>query len=299
MARLILLESSPLQSTGQKFITYILCSLGGTLISSILLGIPAGWFANDSVMLCYILAFIAMIYLPSSIFLLIFKIPLLFPLLLVMEDINFIHSMTTFGIDRTLLLIQFPSTHKSMFSCIIIGILSCIGGGLLKEFFSLLQLEWNFKFPHHLFSPLNKNMKLAIILSILYYLSINANNILSVTLLNKSDAKLLLIIIAISQLSGKRLIKYLSDNNSNNISQVNKSSSSSSSIITTAKTSETNSQQSPESNTISDDEKDSQQNSNQNENNNNNLISNHQRVDSETSQSSVKRRSNRSKKEKN
>ena len=230
MAREMRLHASSELSTVQLFLAYITCALGGTALSSFLLGQPPGWLAVDAVCLCYVLCFIAMRYEPfASRFMHVFRVPLLLPWLVFMQDIGFSHAVTSFGVDRCLLSPSslyaaasphhaapsasfpffHPPTHLSFFSAIAVGWLSGTGGGLLRFGLRLLQPEWQFRFPSEVLAPPSVHVRLAFWCGLLYYALCNPHAYLPATLLSRADAKLVVMAIVVSQVSGKRLVNWL------------------------------------------------------------------------------------------
>ena len=232
MAREVRLHAHPDLSTIQLFLAYIACSLGGTALSSFLIGQPPGWLAVDSVCICYVVSFVLMRYEPfASFFLHIFRLPLLLPWLILMQDVGFSHSLSSFGIDRCLLSPSslyavatprhsmpsasfpyfHPPTHLSFFSAIAVGWLSGTGGGLLRFGLSLLDRQWRFRFPTEVLDPPSVHVRLALWCGLLYYGLCNPHGWLAVTVLSRADAKLVVMAVVVSQVSGKRLMRWLAD----------------------------------------------------------------------------------------
>ena len=233
MAREVRLHADPAQSAAQQFFAYILCSLGGTGMSSLLLGQPPGWLAVDRVCLCYVVSFALMRFPPfSSLFLHLFRLPLLLPFLIFFQDVGFSHALTSFGLDRALLSPSslyavsanpvyassapyfHPATHQSFFSAVVTAWLSATGGGHLRHSLSLLQADWSFSFPHALLSPPSLHSQLALLLSVLYWAVTDAHGWLGVQLLEPRDARFLVIATVVSQVSGKRLLAWLKEQRS-------------------------------------------------------------------------------------
>ena len=229
MAREMRLHASPHLSTIQLFLAYIACSLGGTALSSFLLGQPPGWLAVDAVCLCYVVSFVAMRYEPfASYFLYVFRVPLLLPWLIFMQDIGFSHAITSFGIDRCLLSPSslysvassrhsapsasfpyfHPPTHLSFFSAIAVGWLSSTGGGLLRFGLCLLDRDWRFRFPTEVLNPPTPHVRMALWCAVLYYALCNPHGWLPVTLVSRADGKLVVMAVVVSQVSGKRLVRW-------------------------------------------------------------------------------------------
>ena len=230
MAREMRLHAHPDLSTVQLFLAYIACSLGGTALSSFLLGQPPGWLAVDAVCVCYVVSFVAMRYEPfASLFMHVFRLPLLLPWLIFMQDVGFSHAVTSFGIDRCLLspsslyavaTVQHsspsatfpyfhPPTHLSFFSAIATGWLSGTGGGLMRFGLCLLQREWRFRFPTEVLDPPTVHVRLALWCGVLYYGLCDPHGWLGVSVLSRADAKLIVMAVVVSQVSGKRLMNWL------------------------------------------------------------------------------------------
>jgi uncharacterized membrane protein YeiH len=237
MAREMRLHASPQLSRLQLLVSYVLCSLGGALLSSLLLGLPPGPLGSDRVCLCYLTAFCLISFEPfASRFLSLFSLPLLLPVLIAFQDIGFAHAITSYGLDRCL---QSPNaltpTHRSFFAAILTALLSATGGGLLRHSMAvrraaqlhlaadaricltlavsalltaaqLLSPAWSLSFPHAMLSPPSLHVRLALLLSLLYYAATDPHGLLGVRLLGRSEARLLVIAAVVSQISGRRLL---------------------------------------------------------------------------------------------
>ena len=226
------LHAHPNLSTIQLFLAYIGCSLGGTALSSFLLGQPPGWLAVDAVCVCYVVSFVVMRYEPfASVFMHVFRVPLLLPWLLFMQDVGFSHAVTSFGIDRCLLSPSslyavatphhstptatfpyfHPPTHLSFFSAIAVGWLSGSGGGLLRFGLCLLERDWRFRFPIEVLDPPSPHVRMALWCGLLYYALCDPHGWLGVAVLSRADAKLVVMAVVVSQVSGRRLVRWLTD----------------------------------------------------------------------------------------
>jgi hypothetical protein len=226
MVRVHRLSVSAHQGVAQLFLSYVLWSLGGSTLCSVLLGQPPGWLAADRVCCCYVVAFSLMYCLPYGRPLLsLLSTPVVDSLLLFGQDLAFAHAITSFGVDRALLspsslfsvsplypshtVYSHPATHLSFFSALAAALLSSTGGGLLCDTFQLLGERWEFSFPHKVLSPPSHQVHMAVWLTVLYYTATNPHGWIAVTAISRDEARMLVTVAVVCMVSGRWVLCWL------------------------------------------------------------------------------------------
>jgi uncharacterized membrane protein YeiH len=160
---------------GQGVFSLVFGSLGGSVITGILLGQSPSWLNNDGVLLTFILIF-TLQYLDSGkqLVLMCERIDLLRWIIEWMDLISLGLSITAFGVDLAL-----ASTHlrNSPGAAILCGIISGLGSPFLQDTFHLFDREWSYSTPE-MFRRRRQWLDLtfvhiAIYASILYYIGLH------------------------------------------------------------------------------------------------------------------------------
>lgn len=188
------------QSWAQQLVAILLCCLGGTTLTGILLGQPPSWVIGANTAPTYVLGYLLVNYSPGDVVWRLASIPLLFECLMFLDGISWGTAITSWGVDKAVGAMH-PQVASSTPAALLAGVLSGTGGGILNEAFSLSHKEWVFSTPPSLASP-SFGIKVALLASPLYYVLHNPHGIGGLDLLHKDDAKMIVIgLVVVAALS--------------------------------------------------------------------------------------------------
>jgi len=160
----------------QLYVSYILSTLGGSLLVAYLLAQPPGWLSMDIPFLVYTTSFF-LFQLPviSDIMLFITSIPPIPLIIQIFVDITWTTSITSYGFDAAL---RSPRDVKnSSIGPWIVGIASGIGGLAFNQTFGLYQKRWSFQNPIILSN--NIVLRMVVLSTTVYYIMLNPHKLLN------------------------------------------------------------------------------------------------------------------------
>ena len=191
---------------GQGIVSLIFGSLGGSVMTGILLGQSPPWLNNDGVLLAFILIF-ALQYVDRGRQLMIMceRVDLLRWIIEWMDLISLGFSITVFGVDLALASAHLKNSPSAAILC---GVVSGLGSPLLQDTFHLFDREWSYSTPE-LFRKRRRWLDLTFVhiviyASVLYYIGLYLRYIQPNTL-----KSIIVLGVATCNMSSNRLLQSL------------------------------------------------------------------------------------------
>jgi len=187
----------------QRFIAYFLTATGGGMLSSILLGQPAGFFFSDRVLCWYLLVgLLAFTPLTRRLFRCLTELPLLATFISMMDDVSWVTSVVG-GMNKALQPMHASATavKNSVAAAIVCGILQGCGGGFIRSTFNMNDRIWHVATPKQL-TGYHFVFYFTSLMSIMLYVFVNPHSLLTLPAkrgppLSMGEARWFLIVAAL------------------------------------------------------------------------------------------------------
>ncbi|KAL1924354.1 uncharacterized protein VTP21DRAFT_7389 [Calcarisporiella thermophila] len=138
----------------QGFFAIMVASVGGSTTSAILMGIPPGWLASNTVLPAYAATYFAVFYLPGVYPVLLRVRPLLDPFLISADGLTRFSAITSFAIDACHFRPEVaPRLGGSWIAMLVCGTIAGCGGGLWNDALQLGSAHWGLRTPRGFKTP--------------------------------------------------------------------------------------------------------------------------------------------------